>query len=78
MNYKVKRTDDRGRCIVSTASLRWGDVVVEQEAYAAVLYDDQVMRCHYSLEAAEAHRCASKSFKNSNACKPVKLSSVYL
>lgn len=58
MTYKVKQIPARGRCIVTTASLHGGDMILEQaEPYAAVLYDDQVKRCHYSLEAAEARKC---------------------
>ena len=57
MTYKVKQTADRGRCIVTTAGLLWGDVALEAMPYAAVLYDDQVKRCHYSLEATEVRKC---------------------
>ena len=58
MTYKIERTADKGRCVTTTASLRWGDVVLEQEPYAAVLYDDQHKRCHYSFAAAaEAGKC---------------------
>ena len=53
MTYKIDSTNDKGRCIITTASLRWGDVVLEQAPYAAVAYDNLKETCHYSFEAAE-------------------------
>ena len=56
MTYTMESTADKGRCIRTTASLRWGDVVLEQAPYTAVAYDNLKDRCHYSFEAAETRK----------------------
>ncbi len=81
MTYTIQSLPDKGSGIVTTASLRWGDVILEQEPYAAVLYDaqtkesshysvydDQIKeRCHYSMEAAEARKCVRAAVRCSIA-----------
>lgn len=40
MTNTIQSTPDKGRSIITTASLRWGDVVLEQAPYAAVVYEN--------------------------------------
>ena len=56
MTYTIEQTPDRGRCIRTTASLRWGDVILDASPFAAVAYDNLKERCHYSFEAAETRK----------------------
>ena len=55
MTCKIE-SNDKVRCIILTASLRWGDIVLEQAPYAAVAYDNLKDRFHYSIEAAETRK----------------------
>ena len=57
MGHKIEQTNDKGRCITTTASLQRGDVILEEPPYAAVLYDGQQKKCNYTFEAAGAGKC---------------------
>lgn len=57
--------DPKGRRVIADKRFRPGDVVLRDQPYAAVLYDDQVARrCDCCLEAADnllrwAHACTA-------------------
>ena len=59
--YREARSTARGRHLVAAAPLQPGDVVLSQEPYAWVLYDDQsALMCDWTCRPAEAlSRCSS-------------------
>jgi hypothetical protein len=63
MTYRVEHTPALGRHIVTTARCRWGDVILEQEPYAAVLYTDAGKeRCHHSFELTHGQQRCDEAF----------------
>ena len=53
VNFEIRHTSAKGRHIVSKCRHSFGEVVLQQEPYAAVLYDDQQTRCQYSFAVVE-------------------------
>jgi SET and MYND domain-containing protein len=65
--FQETHTAEFGRHLVSSKELKPEEVVLEQQPYAAVLYDDQVqLRCDWCFQAAQQGstllRCARSKF----------------
>ena len=62
--YQIARSEEKGRHLLAARAIAAGEVAVRQEAYACVLYDDQVAhRCDYCLRPCEnALRCSRSKF----------------
>jgi hypothetical protein len=62
--YEIARSEERGRHLLAARAIAAGEVAVRQEAYACVLYDDQVAhRCDYCLMPCESPlRCSRSKF----------------
>lgn len=71
--YREARSTARGRHLVAAAPLHPGDVILSQEPYAWVLYDDQLASmCDWTCRPSEAlSRCSScKLARCVNQCTP--------
>ena len=53
MDFEIRHTRAKGRHIVTKGRHSFGQVILQQEPYAAVLYDDQQTRCQYSFAVVE-------------------------
>lgn len=53
MDFEIRHTPAKGRHIVTKGRHSFGKVVLQQEPYAAVLYDEQQTRCQYSFAVVQ-------------------------
>ena len=53
VNFEIRHTPAKGRHIVTTGRHSFGEVILQLEPYAAVLYDEQQTRCQYSFAVVE-------------------------